>query len=1127
MYTSRHDSLVFRIDPKLLQHRPPRRTLATTLDVLAKRVETGELDANLIVDILDENRLLPYIISDTKNLHIVSLGQTTNASKIGDLIVSEECIRGTYELCLSFLNFVLITLKDPKYVDSSKTILASVAYIANEVYPNHRIWTYRNISDMNSILCKCTEIFHQILVHKCSNDLETICVLNLSQNQAHKQLLDVIVEGNQAIKKVITGPDFNGEETMRAAPIVRCTRQSLAIFNKLLSSDDILNKYRELPNAATGQNPDGSPNNSPTMTTIEKALFDTSIRPGLLQNLFSYIYQKEDSGTACLAVDLIKRIAEKFSMSLMASLGSEADRVCEFFVDCLGDKNANIDLEIAILDLLSTCVKHQPGLIELFLNFKRDSKNTNETSKDTEQQQQQQRQELNSLEVVMNLLKECRDQQSDAHRSLHTYVMKFILTFWQKCHSAIEQFDKSDQFWDSITYPLVKFIESDLSSSLGETYNPSHALGDKLNSFVLMILAREIFNVNAGINERKMNPQLRDKLDELHKKNLLAKYSNYVLRRCTHIVGNMDKKEDYNRLLSAWRDYLASCSKYKPFEISNQVQQQLVQDILNCLTIELRLGEKLDKERIVAIGETVLLIWTKWMTTNAAGDEIFHSIHELLYLADSCKEYLPFSFLLTFQSTLNSYLMHNREYLINSKRSFDLLVPALQLMQFSLKIMEKYINKQAASASAGSSIEFEYKPGVESRLCQASIMTFSFIIDGARPHVNLWISYLQTSLRTDSLVQFLTILMNKRAGAEVCLSMIELLLYLSSIGQTADYLNKSGLINQVNMISVSAYERPYAHLAHLATIKPLLSSSTSTTTPTTPTTITSKNKQQEQTNDQTPTNKLMTNANHSSNHHHHHHHHGKAPMSDTEKTYLDNMNSNLDWLPIYQHVIRLNISMILTLGNDYIGTAVEFLSIHCIRICELVELLRTKPRSVNMEEALQLVYLINLVLRHGCLWLKKNRQSYLAISDEIAKTAYTLATSALPPPVVLLNAIQGDAGKSSEQQATKKGAGAGGGEHTSLKPRDCLIYARCCYDFAKYTEAERVLFQTKFGDKNGFIKEAGQIYGDELSQYAFHLAALICLKTNRQSDSIDFALQVFSDDPEHFDILSALTQNRI
>lgn len=1057
-FRTMNDSLVFKIDEKLLQSRPPRLTLATTLSSLCKMIRSGELEARFVIDILDENRILPYMIDNSKNLIDVSLGRKTSASKIGDIIVSEECIRGTYELTKAFLDIVHATISTSNYEDTTKTMLASVIYVANEIYPSHHLWTYKDVTDLNKILNSCTRIFHQVIVnYNDSNrsDLVKVCLISLSQNQAHKQLLDVIVDGKSSIKNQIEELNITTEDALKNSPIVLSVRQSLLIFNKLLSHGKFI---KELCDTQKSNQYDLSPSqyqhgasgsNAPT-THIELALFDTSIRPGLLQHLFSYIYQKSDSTTACLAVDLIKKIAKKFSMSLMAGLGSEADKVCEFFVEYLGNTNANKELLVAIFDLLSTCVKHQPGLIELFLSYRPESKKDNT---DTPLP--------NSLDVVMNLLKGCKSREEDKDKLLYSYVMKFVLTFWQKNHSAIEQFDKAKQFWESITHPLFEFLEGcGTESSTGNKTNTSSndntkSYLDRLNSYVLMILAREVFCMKSGVSERKLNQDLSKIFDDLSNKNLLGKYSAFIKKKYSTI--SADKQSDYKRILSGWRDFLVSYAKYEPFTIDKNIQKQIIEDLLACVTYELRLDNKLDKDRIAATGETLLLVWAKWMPEKSSDGSLFRSIHDLIYLTDSAKDYLPFSFLLTFQSTLNLYLVRHRDFLKDSRRSSDLLVPALQLMHFSLKIMEKDFSKRIKE----SCVNLSYKLGVESRLCLASVMTLRFVFDVSRDDVDLWKNYMQTNLKADCLLQILNLLMSKRSGSDICLSMVELLLCLSSIPETASYLRKIGLVNQINMIAISSYERPFTYLSQLAMNTDRLNNQVHNTT---------------------------------------------TANDKTSQICLDNINSDHEWLPIYWHVIRLNISMLLTLGKDYIATAVEFLSIHSIRICELFELLRTKPRSVYMEEVLQIIYMINLVLRHGRFWERKNSNSYNAISDELAKTAYTLATSALPPPTT---------GQPGDNQT-----------HTSIKPRDCLIYARCCFDFGRYTEAERVLFQTKFGDKTGFIREASQIYGDELSQYAFHLASLICLKTNRHSDSIDFAKQIFQGDFEYMDIFNALTASQ-
>lgn len=1037
-----HESLVFRIDEKLLQRRPPRLTLATTLSTLCKKIKAGELDSNFVVDILDENRLLPYMIDNSKNLIDLSLGRKTSASKIGDIIVSEECIRGTYELTKAFLDFVHVNISNKNYVDTTKTMLASVIYVANEIYPSHYLWTYKDSADMNRILCSCTGIFHQIVSNnddKALTDLKKVCLINLSQNQAHKQLLDVIVDGKSSIKNQIDDLNINSEQGLSASPIVTSVRQSLVIFNQLLPHTKLIRDLTDIQNSnvynsSPSQYQHGASGANAPTTNIERALFDTSNRPGLLQHFFNYIYQRSDSVTACLAVDLIKKIAKKFSMSLMACLGSEADKVCGFFVDYLGSKDANVELVVAIFDLLSTCVKHQPGLIELFLNYSPDTK-TGDTNSPTP----------TSLGVVMELLKRCKTRQDYKDKFLYSHLMKFILTFWQKNHSAIEQFDQAEQFWESITDPLVEFLDTpetdEIITSLDDKTDSN---AEKLNSYILMILAREIFCIKSGVSERKLNQSLSKILEDLSNKSLIRRYSSFIRLKYLSVQNTVDRGSDYKRILSGWRDFLVSYAKYEPFKMESEVQNRVVDDLFACMATELRLGEKLDKERIAAIGDTLLLVWTKWMPKKSSDGSMFKSIHDILHLTDSCKDYLPFSFLLTLQSTLNLYLVRHTDYLKQARHSSDLLIPALQLMHFSLKIMEKYLTSLGARGSSGS---FTYKAGVESRLCLASIMTLRFIMDVSRDEVDLWISYIVTNLKTDSLIEFLVLLITKRVASDICLSIVELLICLSSITETANYLEKIGLINQVNMVAVSTYDRPYTYLDQLAMNK---------------------------------ANKISDQQVHTN----------QASDSTKSKICFDAFNSNHEWLPIYWHVIRLNISMMLTLGKDCAATAVEFLSTHSIRICELFELLRTKPRSINMEEALHIIYMINLVLRHSRLWKRNNSNSYDAISDELAKTAYTLATSALPPPTT---------GQPGDSQ-----------QHTSIKPRDCLIYAKCCYDFGRYTEAERVLFQTKFGDKQGFIREASQIYGDELSIYAFHLASLICLKTNRHSDSIDFAMQIFA-----------------
>lgn len=996
--------LVFRIDPKLLQRRPPRLAFAATLQTLGKKIRSGELDSNFVVNMLDENRLLPYMIDNSKNLLDVSLGRKTSASKVGDLIVSEECIKGTYELALAFLDFVIATITRPNYKDTTKTMLASLIYVSNEIYTSHHLWTFRRPEDMDKILSRCTEIFHHIISlteEPVTDEMNIVCLINLSQNQAHKQLLDVIVYGKNNIKKQVEELNIHSEAGLKASATVTSVRQSLFIFKKLLSFGKYLNELFDTQNisqykSSPSQYQHGASSHNAPMTNIERALFDTSIRPGLIQHLFIYIYQEYDNTTACLALDLIKKIAKKFSMSLLASLGSEADKVCKFFVEYLGKKEPDLNLVIAILNLLSTCVKYQPGLIELFLD------SNGSTA---------------SLDVVMSLLKDCKSDQND-RIYLYSHLLKFILTFWQKNHSAIAQLDKADQFWESVTYPLIKFIEE----------NNQNKDTNRLTATVLMILAREIYCVYGNFSDRKINPNLENLMKTLANKQFLTRYSTYVREYYPTIMEFNEDKES-KRILPGWRDFLVSFAKYKPFDTSEESKEQIVNDLLACLQLELKRCERLNKENIASLGETLLSTWVKWLPKNPdILDEsisreqqndslrrgknekylsLFKEMQELCYLANLAKEYLPFSFLLSFQSSVNLYMIRNLNYLISASHlqsgasNVDLLPPAMELMFLGVRIMLKFLNDGSImklndeSSSMKGSKTSPLRPasgstqGVEMRFCMASIWTVRFILYISHDNVDLWNEYVQTNLKLDSLIDFLIMLITRRTGSEICIAISELLYCLSTNQKSANFLAKTGFIQQVNQAVMSCYEPP-------SFAKPLGIATT-----------TKKSQQQQQqsaTTTSTATTTFTTNSQMSGLHHIT----SSAPINLTTMSdiTINNLSSSNcialngqvatttdqdEWLQIYWIVIRLNISLMLTLGRDYIPMGIEFLSIHCIRICEVLELSRERPRLVNKDEELTpLRYLINLVQQHGFLWEKKDRYSYSAIMDELNKTSYAL-----------------------------------------------------------------------------------------------------------------------------------------
>lgn len=794
----------------LNEKRPPRLNVAVSLASVNTQLNRRFLNTQDVVKHLSRTRFLPYMIGLMRKNTDIAFGRDTNASTIGELIVSEECIRGTYELCLSFLEFVLNVVSDETYQDDSKSLLASVIYILNEIYPSYQLWIFKNQNDMKKVLSLCTAIFHKILSNINSysesqqlSDLEIVCIISLSQGRAYHRLLDVIISSREAMKDIVEQLDPTTEADLRKSPHLIVIRQSLIILNRLLSHSKFVEVQCDTihPSRIRDQNQKCT-NADMLMVNIEKAL--DNIRPSLIHHLFYYVYQRDDCTASCLAVSLIKQIAKKFSMSLMASLGSEADVVCEFFLSRLEDYEEDANLTVAILDLLATCVQHQPGLIELFLNARQDHSKP------------QDKQTLPSIMIIMRILKDCKQKQEDSYKLLHTYLLKLLLTLWQRRHSAIHHFDKCESFWETLTYPLIRHVELNgnetqahsstniVSYNGAESFRQVKTLNEKLNSYALMILAREMFytDPNVKTNERQLSNDLKSVFDGMARKNLLTKHSNLLQTRhysvtktlidnTVKVTSAADQTNDacLNRSLSAWRDFLAACVRFETLKVESTTRMQLLSDILECTTNELRLNEELEKDRAALLSDTLLLVALKWMPKETYSEQLFKSMHNLLYLTNSCKDYLPFSSLLALQTTFNHYLLCQKIHLDSElNAASDLILPAVELMSFSFLVYEKGVANLAR---------------LESRLCLLSVSALKFVVDLSRRYASLWLKF----VKLDVIVQFLVELLDKQPlDLDASWALMDLLICMASVPQVGDYLHRSGFVNELNMMAVSAYE---------------------------------------------------------------------------------------------------------------------------------------------------------------------------------------------------------------------------------------------------------------------------------------------------------------------------------
>lgn len=175
---------------------------------------------------------------------------------------------------------------------------------------------------------------------------------------------------------------------------------------------------------------------------------------------------------------------------MLACLGSEAEAVREHFLFKLDAVTEDVRVKVSLLDFLSVCVKHQPGLIEMFVN------SDNELSPEDVGTDSNASEDSSSscLLTVLEILREKFEKRFYCPLELHCAALRFLNTFWMQAHlPAIEYLRKQPKLWTLICFPLLPEVEGVEQ----EEETPSSPLDEKLNVYILRLLAREIFLVQS------------------------------------------------------------------------------------------------------------------------------------------------------------------------------------------------------------------------------------------------------------------------------------------------------------------------------------------------------------------------------------------------------------------------------------------------------------------------------------------------------------------------------------------------------------------------------------------------------------------------------------------------------
>lgn len=424
-----------------------RLFMAGIIQLCANIMKHNYLPSEQIWFLLTEKKFFPYMIGFSTQLTEVLAGQDTNISTLGYILSTDEFIKGNYELTFSFLEFIQHCVKKEEFLKEN-SIIASFIFIIKDIFPSHKLWNYKNEQDAHRIGHSCIDIFYNILIRarKKPGDkleqIEKICTILLMEGNSAEYLLNIIKNGELIVKAKILNSG-NG------ALLVE-DDQMLLVRTSLLILSYLLELYSEVSLLASQK----------SKSVIEELLFSSTntANPNMLLIFTYFVYQKYDIFLATNAMKLLSQLAFKFPMSMLACFGSHTESIRDQFLFRLETVTEDINFKISLLNFLSICVEHQPGLVEMFLSVSNHQSGV--------------------LSSILEILEEKLEGQYFCPFELHQASLQFVAKFWLRPNIiAINLLKENNKFWKLITFPLFT----------KEKFN------DSLCSYILKILSREMF----------------------------------------------------------------------------------------------------------------------------------------------------------------------------------------------------------------------------------------------------------------------------------------------------------------------------------------------------------------------------------------------------------------------------------------------------------------------------------------------------------------------------------------------------------------------------------------------------------------------------------------------------------
>ncbi|GAB1597640.1 nucleoporin NUP188 homolog [Argonauta hians] len=744
---------------------------------------------------MKQTGLLPYFSEYLGKRDDVCNNQALRPGMYGTLLAGFECSQGRYPLSLAFLDFISGIIMELNQLPVDNELSATVLFILTQVFPSFYKWRYYNATRREAIGQKCLEIFHNILdvmakpnvgeTKKLPN-LQEMCVHNLLYTEAGQSLLKVISIGLDAFND--SSSEHNWSVESKDNHLIDLIQMSFSVLNRLL-----LLKPPDLP-----------------VSPVERALSlpaASQQEQHIVLTVAQYIFHQHSPKLPTMAILLLKRLAVVSPMSILAILGNDAEPIRNKMLSRLAALTEDLQLKVAILELLSVCVVTQPGLIELFLNLKLE-KPDNEGKKELALGNS------SCLNSVMNLIVVEKQKTYKCPPNLLCACIEFLHALWAGMReTAMSVLRTKENFWVSVCTPLKGDIGDD---NEGKEEAQMYRFADiKTVAYVFLILAQESYTVPRA----KLDDNFKMEMTELSKGNRIRYWSTFVKNSLKEIAKQKDldayltydgvKDGSTLLLLKSWKNWLITVAKLKipGLNLTDELKSQILSDLLS--SIQYLVNDDLSQYKVklaCITSATYFTVMSSWVSSMNPWRESLEKLQLTLDTSFSNKEFLipPVQIGLVASMTTLLQFQSQQKANIPEQTLVSLLKIVCSMLLECVRNLFPHQSKDNTIGEEDQMLALTQKQDTKLKLLMTSVLLLQEIIQNLRDS-NLWISVLHNHLLISTLLATVEVWIKSKQGLQFVDASLTLLLTLSKTEQGANILMSTGLANHLCLSISSLY----------------------------------------------------------------------------------------------------------------------------------------------------------------------------------------------------------------------------------------------------------------------------------------------------------------------------------